>query len=309
MTITGNVLITGGSGTLGHAIVRTAQAEHWDCQITIYSRSELRQAEMRAKYPHCRYVLGDVRDYERLSAAVVGHDLVIHAAAMKRIPEAEAQPWECYQTNVIGSHNVVRACVAGGVQRAIGISTDKACQAITAYGASKLAMEKLFYGVSTPSTVFTLVRYGNVIGSNGSVIPLWRQQAAAGKALTITDRRCTRFWMTERDAVRTIEVAAAALPGATIVPKMCSLSIVDMAHIIAPDCDTTEIGLRSYEKIHEDLVHLDEPCVDRVTHFELGLWRHHHGDTAGYRYTSADAPRLSRDQFLAMLAESEAQHA
>ena len=134
MTLSGNILITGGSGTLGHAIVRAALQEAWDCTFTIYSRSELRQAQMRQKYPNLRYVLGDVRDYDRLSAAVAGHDVVIHAAAMKRIPEAEQQPINCYETNVIGSMNVARACVAGGVRRCVGVSTDKACRAVTAYG-------------------------------------------------------------------------------------------------------------------------------------------------------------------------------
>jgi UDP-N-acetylglucosamine 4,6-dehydratase len=142
--LSGNILITGGSGTLGHAIVRTALQEHWDCTFTIYSRSELRQAQMRQAYPQLRYVLGDVRDYDRTSAAVTGHDLVIHAAAVKRIPEAEQQPVNCYETNAIGSMNVARACIRQGVKRCVGVSTDKACRAITAYGASKLAMEKLF---------------------------------------------------------------------------------------------------------------------------------------------------------------------
>jgi len=181
MGLTGNILITGGSGTLGHAIVRQSIEERWDCAITVYSRSELRQAQMRQAHAGLRYVLGDVRDYDRLAAAVAGHDIVIHAAAVKRIPEAEQQPVNCYETNVIGSMNVARACNAGGVARCVGISTDKACRAITAYGASKLAMEKLFQA-QAGGCVFTLCRYGNVVASNGSVIPLWRQQHAHGYA-------------------------------------------------------------------------------------------------------------------------------
>ena len=146
--LTGTILITGGSGTLGHAIARTARAEGWDCRITVYSRSELRQAEMRAHYPECRYVLGDVRDYDRLAAAFAGHDLVIHAAAMKRIPECEAHSSECYghKRRRLGQR---RARSAGtGVARVVGISTDKACAAITTYGASKRLME----GCSRPRT-------------------------------------------------------------------------------------------------------------------------------------------------------------
>src|SRR5437762_5723777 len=184
--LTGNILITGGSGTLGHAIVRTAERDNWPCTFTIYSRSELRQAQMRQKHPHLRYVLGDVRDAERLYWLAIGHDTIIHAAAMKRIPECEAQPWVCYETNVFGASSVVRAAQMAGVKRVIGISTDKACRAVTAYGASKLAMEKLFQAQPEGGPVFTLVRYGNVVASNGSVIPTWRKQASEGKPLTIT---------------------------------------------------------------------------------------------------------------------------
>jgi UDP-N-acetylglucosamine 4,6-dehydratase len=295
----GNILITGGSGTLGHAIVRTAQAEGWDATFTIYSRSELRQAEMRQRYPKLRYILGDVRDYDRLAAAVAGHDMVIHAAAVKRIPEAEQQPQNCIETNVLGSANVVRACLAGGVTRCIGISTDKACAAITTYGASKRLLEGLFQGAHG-KTIFTLVRYGNVVASNGSVIPLWRQQAEAGKPLTITDRRMTRFWMSERDAVRTIEVAATTPAGSIYVPKMGALAVADMAQIIAPGCDTVETGLRSTEKLHEDLVHPFEGA-DELPHGYLL----HGGAPGGIAYTSDTAPRLTKTQFLAMLSEVE----
>ncbi len=305
MTLSGNILVTGGSGTLGHAIVRTAQAEGWDCAFTVYSRSELRQAEMRQRYPRLRYVLGDVRDYDRLAAAVVGHDLVIHAAAVKRIPEAEQQPVNCIETNVYGSANVVRACKAANVRRVVGISTDKACQAVTAYGASKLAMEKLFQAQSHYCTNFTLVRYGNVVASNGSVIPLWRKQASEGKPLTITDRRCTRFWMSERDAVRVIEQAAQEYPRTILVPKMGALNIHDMAQIIAPGCDTIETGLRSCEKLHEDLVHPDELAYEADDCYLIGEWDAENKATLGHRYTSEIAPRLTATQFLAMLAEVE----
>lgn len=300
MALTGNILVTGGSGTLGSAIVRAAEREHWDCQFTIYSRSELRQAEMRQRYPKARYVLGDVRDYERLAAAVAGHDLVIHAAAMKRLPECEAQPAECVATNVQGSLNVVRACLAGGVRRCVGISTDKAAAAITTYGASKRLMEGLFQAaIGQGYTCFTLVRYGNVVASNGSVIPLWRQQAGQGKPLSITDERMTRFWMSEREAVAAIE-RAAAQPDATIsVPKMGAMSIVAMAHAIAPGCDMVETGLRSREKLHEDLIHPDECAIDDGDYFTLTP-----GERSTHvRYSSETAWRLTPAQFLAMLAE------
>lgn len=300
MTLSGNILITGGAGTLGRAIIRTAQEQGWDCRFTIYSRSEYLQAQMRAQYPRARYVLGDVRDYDRLAGVVAGHDLVIHAAAMKRIPEAEAHPSECYLTNVQGSLNVARACVQNGVARCVGISTDKACSAVTAYGASKLAMEKVFQAQSNDVTTFTLCRYGNVVASRGSVIPLWRKQAEQGQALTITDRRMTRFWMSISDAVRLV-VHAASLGQHTIaIPKMGSLGIVDMARIIAPRSEITTTGLRSCEKLHEDLVHMDEPVEELDGHFYV-----HPSGSLGYRYTSEMAPRLSADAFLRMVSEAE----
>jgi UDP-N-acetylglucosamine 4,6-dehydratase/5-epimerase len=301
MSLSGNILITGGSGTLGHAIVRTALAEHWDCTFTIYSRSELRQASMRQAYGNLRYVLGDVRDYDRLAAAVAGHDLVIHAAAVKRIPEAEQQPINCYETNVIGSMNVARACVAGGVKRCVGVSTDKACRSITCYGASKLAMEKLFQAQGDKVTTFTLVRYGNVVASNGSVIPLWRQQAKQGQPLTVTRKDATRFWMGESDAVKLIERAATEIPGSILVPKMRSLSLAELAHIIAPGGELVEAGFRSVEKLHEDLVSKDEPAVELTDHFRL--WS---AERSGLSYTSYNAPRLTPNAFRAMLAEAEA---
>lgn len=299
--LTGNILITGGTGTLGMAIVRAA--ESWDCAITIYSRSELKQAEMRARYPKLRYVLGDVRDYERLNAAIAGHDIVIHAAAMKRVDECERQAGECFATNVQGSANVVRACIANGVDRCVGISTDKACRAITAYGASKLAMEALFQAQSGKVTQFTLVRYGNVVASNGSVIPIWREKAVCGEPLPITDRRCTRFWMAPSDAVGLIvDAASTYYPGVIIVPKMGALSLVDMAEMIAPGAETVEMGLRSLEKVHEDLVHTEEVAK------EVGrdqFWVRQPGGALGHCYTSDTAPRLTREQFLAMLEEAE----
>lgn len=296
-----NILITGGSGTLGHAIVRTAEREGWDCSITIYSRSELRQAQMRAKHPKLRYVLGDVRDYDRLAAAVAGHDLVIHAAAVKRIPEAEEQPVNCYETNVQGSANVVRACLAGGVRRCVGISTDKACRAATAYGASKLMLEKLFQAQAqqNDTTIFTLARYGNVVASNGSVIPYWREKAVRGEPLPITDRQATRFWMAPSEAVSLICEATQHPSGTIVIPKMSSLSLPALAAIIAPDADTTETGLRSCEKIHEDLVHPDEPAMEFPTRFVVGRGK------TGHRYTSDTAPQLTKERFLSMLAEAE----
>lgn len=300
MTLSGNILITGGAGSLGRAIIHTAQQADWDCSFTVYSRSEYLQAQMRAKYPRVRYVLGDVRDAERTAAVVAGHDMIIHAAAMKRIPEAEAHPGECYATNVQGSMNIARACIQHRVRRCIAVSTDKACQAVTAYGASKLAMEKLFQAQPCDITTFTLCRYGNVVASRGSVIPLWRQQSAAGGPLTVTDRRMTRFWMGLSDAVQLVVHAAELGPGTIAIPRMGALNIVDMAHIIAPRSEITTTGLRSCEKLHEDLIHTDEPVQEINGHFYVCA-----DGQLGHAYTSEIAPKLSSDAFLRMLSEAE----
>ena len=299
MSLSGAILVTGGSGTLGRAIVRTAEREGWDATFTIYSRSELRLAQMRQKYPKHRYLVGDVRDTFALGAAIAGHDTVIHAAAMKRIPECEAQPDECYATNVFGSMNVIRACQAFGVTRCIGISTDKACLAITAYGASKLAMEKLFQAQDDTMTRFTLVRYGNVVASNGSVIPIWREKAMQGEALPVTDPTATRFWMAPSDAVKLIVDAAYLPPGTILVPKMAALSLAGLAAIVAPGMPLKTIGWRSIEKKHEDLVHRDEQASETLTHYRIGFGERRH------EYRSMDAPPIAPDQFLAMLAEAE----
>jgi UDP-N-acetylglucosamine 4,6-dehydratase/5-epimerase len=300
MTLHGNILITGGTGTLGQAIIRRAEAEGWDCRFTVYSRGENLQAQMRQTFPRVRYVLGDVRDADRLTAAMAGHDTVIHAAAMKRIPEAEAQPSECYATNVTGSLNVARAAARAGVARVVGISTDKACAATTAYGASKLAMEKIFQAQPAGGPIFTLVRYGNVIASRGSVIPIWRGQAERGEPLTITDMRMTRFWMSVDEAVDLVLDGARARHGEIWVKKMAALPVAELAALIAPGAELREIGLRSDEKIHEDLVHPGEAVVDAAGHYVVASC-----GARGTTYRSDTAPRLTPAAFLDMLAAAE----
>jgi UDP-N-acetylglucosamine 4,6-dehydratase len=294
--LSGSVLITGCTGTLGRTFVARAQAEQWPCQITVYSRSELLQAQMRADYPHLRYIIGDVRDRDRIIAAAAGHQTVLHLAAMKQIPTCETNPTECLQTNVLGTWNVMHACQMAGVERCVVVSTDKACASLTTYGASKRFAEGLVTAVAPSPTTFTAVRYGNVVASRGSVIPLWRDQAAQGLPLTITDRRMTRFWMSADDAVDLV-LYALTLPAGTIaVPKMGAMSILDMAMAIAPQSETRETGLRSLEKLHEDLVHPDERAIETTTHYLLSK-----DGTTGHRYTSDIARRLTADEFLAMV--------
>jgi len=218
---------------------------------------------------------------------------------MKRLPECDAQPVECFQTNVQGSVNVLRACQWHGVKRMIVISTDKACAASTAYGASKLMMERAIIASQGP-TICTAVRYGNVVASSGSVVPIWRTQAKEGKPLTVTDPEMTRFWMAPSDAVALIEYAATLDHGLIAVPKMGSLSIREMADIVAPGADLVTIGLRFAEKHHEDLVALDEFCTETATHYLIGRGK------PGTRFTSYTTHRLAPAAFRAMLAEAEA---
>jgi len=294
----GQILITGGTGTLGHAIMTVAQRDGWNCRFTIYARSELRLAQTKHKFPRIRTIIGDVRDYDRLAAAVVGHDTVIHAAALKRIPECEANPRECYLTNIVGSENVARACL-GNVGTVIGISTDKACQAVTTYGASKLILESIFlsYDKISKYTNYSLVRYGNVVASNGSIIPLWEKQYALGNRLTITDIGMTRFWMSPYDAVKSIDHAYCNA-GYIYVPKVSSCSMVSLANHLFPSCDFQEVGLRSNEKLHEDLVSVDELSSDCECGFLVGI------GSRGSSYRSSIAEHLRMENFDRMLADA-----
>jgi len=260
---------------------------------------------MRRQYPKCHYVLGDVRDRELISAAIAGHDTVIHAAAMKRIPECELQPGICHEVNVIGSEYVAEACRRHDVKQCIGISTDKACQPVTVYGASKLMMERIFQAQPTDSCKFKLVRYGNVLESRGSVIPLWRQQYANGDPITLTDRRMTRFWMSPQDAVNVVMAALKIAPGQIFIPKVKALPIYDMARfVVGPEPSFSEVGLRSVERLHEWLVSPDEAAREFDDHFIIDP--NGGGEIGKHSYQSMDAPQLDEAEFQAMLAEVEA---
>lgn len=305
--LTGNILITGGAGTLGHAIVRQAQREEWDCTFTIFSRSELKQVQMRALFPYARYILGDVTDGDRLSAAIAGHDIVIHAAAMKHVDLADQQPAECYRTNVIGSESVIRACMAQGVKRCIAISTDKAARSVTAYGASKLLMEKLFQAAPTNPTAFTVVRYGNVVASNGSVVRVWREMLARDGYVTATDPNMTRFWLTEVQAVKLIELALEQAAGTATIPCLPALDMRSMARYVLPDAEFRYAGLRTNEKAHEDLVTPEETRIATLYTDPRAPWGYYLlGATPvakpplSYR---SDVPNhtLTRDELLEML--------
>ena len=252
----GNILITGGTGTLGSAIIKQGIDEGWDCRFTVFSRDPVKQAHMERAFPSVRYVLGDIRDFNSLHRAMVGHHTVIHAAAQKHIPQGEANPTDCIEINVIGSQNVANAALQAKVVNVIGISTDKVCEPWNVYGATKMAMERIFREYNALGlTRFKLCRYGNVLGSNGSVLQLWDQQLANGLAPTITDPEMTRFWITEETAVGLVLLAYEAPPGSIVIPLAPALPMAKFArYLLGEEVELNLVGRRPGEKMHETLL-------------------------------------------------------
>lgn len=258
------VVITGGTGTFGQAFTRYLLETEHIAAVRILSRDEMKQWEMSQRVPdqRLRFFIGDVRDRDRLRRAFSGADVVVHAAALKQVPSCEYNPFEAVKTNIIGAENVIDAAIESGVERIVGLSTDKAANPVNLYGATKLCAEKLFVQgnsyAGSGQTAFACVRYGNVVGSRGSVIPLFMEQRTRG-VLTITDRRMTRFWITVRQAVDFVKRSVETLHGGEIfVPKLPTVLIADVAKIVAPDADTREIGIRPGEKLHEVLITSEE---------------------------------------------------
>ena len=266
------VLITGGAGFLGRGILRRIQetgVNRLDWEATIYSRDESKQEECARRYPSARYIIGDVKDVDRLTVAMMGHDAVIHAAAMKYIPEAELNATECINVNVFGAYNVVKAARAAAIDHVVGISTDKAVQPVNIYGCTKMTMERLFADTSyfEDPTSFCCVRYGNVIGSTGSVIPLFQRQYAETGKVKITNPEMTRFWMSIDEAIDLIQLALEkAAPGSVVIPTVQAMTILDVAKAATKDDVEVEIiGERPGEKLHEMLMHYEE-SVRTVLH-------------------------------------------
>jgi UDP-N-acetylglucosamine 4,6-dehydratase/5-epimerase len=258
------ILLTGGTGSFGHHFTRTALSQWHPKTIRIFSRDELKQSEMQRSFDddRLRFLIGDVRDHERLRRAVDGVDIVIHAAAMKQVPACEYNPFEAVQTNILGTQNVAEACIEAGIPRAVALSTDKAVSPASLYGATKLCAEKLFVQANVyagPSDVrLSCVRYGNVVGSRGSVVPLFRNQAESGE-LTVTDKRMTRFWITLDQAVQLVADCVATMAGGEVfIPKIPSTRVVDLAEAIAPGVSIRYTGIRPGEKLHEVLITSDE---------------------------------------------------
>jgi UDP-N-acetylglucosamine 4,6-dehydratase len=261
------VLITGGTGSFGKRFTDVVLNRYKPKKMIIFSRDELKQFEMHArwgedKYPNIRYFIGDVRDRDRLYRAFDGVDVVVHAAALKQVPAAEYNPIEAVKTNVLGAANVIDAAIDRGVQRVIALSTDKAASPINLYGATKLCSDKLFVAANSYSgahkTRFSVVRYGNVVGSRGSVVPFFLQRRKTGK-LPITDPRMTRFWITLDQGVEFVLASLERMTGGEIfVPKIPSMKLTDLARVIGPDCEMEVVGKRPGEKVHELMVGEDD---------------------------------------------------
>jgi UDP-N-acetylglucosamine 4,6-dehydratase len=258
-----NVLITGGTGSFGKECTEIILDRYDPNRLIILSRDELKQAKMKQRFspqehPCMRYFIGDVREKDRLYRAFTDVDIVIHAAALKRVPAAEYNPIEPIKTNVMGGSNVIEAAIDRGVDRVIALSTDKGANPVNLYGATKLCSDKLFVAGNNYSgkrgTRFSVVRYGNVAGSRGSVIPFFLEKRKTG-TLPITDARMTRFWITLEQAVDFVLDNLGRMEGGEVfVPKIPSMKITDLARAIAPDCDQEVVGIRPGEKLHEVMV-------------------------------------------------------
>lgn len=261
-----SILVTGGTGSFGKAFIRHVLDNFNPKRIVIYSRDELKQYEARMLFEHdprLRFFIGDIRDQHRLKRAMHGVDYVVHAAALKQVDTAEYNPFEFVQTNIIGSQNVVEAAIDTGVKRVVALSTDKASSPLNLYGATKLAADKLFQSANHYAagyeTRFSVVRYGNVMGSRGSVIPFFKDLAAKGEKLPITDSRMTRFWITLPQAVQfVIDSFDLMVGGELYVPRIPSMRIMDLVEAVAPGSDTYEVGIRPGEKLHEEMISEDD---------------------------------------------------
>ena len=263
-----NILITGGTGSFGKKFTQIVLENYRPEKLIILSRDELKQFEMSQRwnikrFPCIRYFIGDVRDKERLIRAFNSVDYVIHAAALKQVPAAEYNPGEAIKTNIMGAMNVIDAALFNNVKKVIALSTDKACNPVNLYGATKLCSDKLFvaanvYGGFDKDTRFSIVRYGNVLGSRGSVVPFFKERSKTG-VLPITDPEMTRFWITLDQGVHfVLKVLEIARGGEIFVPKIPSMRITDLAQAISPECTQEIVGIRPGEKIHETLIGEDD---------------------------------------------------
>ena len=261
-----SVLITGGTGSLGKALLKEILSTTTARRVVIFSRDELKQYNLRSEFKddsRIRWFIGDIRDIERLKRALHGIDYVIHAAALKQVDTGEYNPMEFIKTNVMGSQNVIDASISAGVKKVVALSTDKASSPINLYGATKLTADKLFIAANNYSfsygTTFSVVRYGNVMGSRGSVIPFFSALAAEGKPLPLTDLRMTRFWISIDAAVRFVLSSLEMMSGGELyVPRIPSMKLIDLAKAVDPNAKIVDTGMRPGEKLHEEMISADD---------------------------------------------------
>lgn len=318
---TQSILVTGGTGSFGRKFIEVMLRKYHPKRLVIFSRDEWKQDNLRKEisHPSLRWFIGDVRDKGRLLRAFDHIDIVVHAAALKQVPTAEYNPFEAVLTNVIGAQNVIDAAIDKGVRRVVALSSDKAVNPINLYGATKLCADKMFVAGNTYAamkpTRFSVVRYGNVIGSRGSVIPLFREQAKTG-TVTVTDRRMTRFWITLEQGVDLVVRSLEEMHGGEIfVPKIPSMNIMDLAAVIAPRAEVKDIGIRPGEKLHEVMISSDD--ARRTVEFgryyviqpDFEWWSRDRipGGTPlpdGFVYASDTNPqKLTRDELAKMIAD------
>lgn len=259
-----SILVTGGTGSFGKNIVKILLESYNPKRLIVFSRDELKQYEMALQFndQRVRFFIGDVRDKDRLYRAFDGVDYVVHAAALKQVPSCEYNPFEAVKTNILGAQNIIEAAIDRGVKRVVALSTDKAANPINLYGATKLCSDKLFIAGNSYAgkreTRFCVVRYGNVVGSRGSVIPLFKKMREQG-VIPITDSRMTRFWITLQQGVEfVIDCIQRMYGGEIFVPKIPSMRITDLAEAIAPGCKHDYIGIRPGEKLHETMITQDD---------------------------------------------------
>jgi len=317
------ILITGGTGSFGKKFTEVALKEYNPMAIRIFSRGELKQFKMRQLFnnnPKLRFFIGDVRDKERLWRAMKGVDIVVHAAALKQVPACEYNPIEAVKTNIDGAVNVIDTAIDRGVKKVMALSTDKAVHPVNLYGATKLVAEKLFIQANVYSggkgTRFSVVRYGNVVGSRGSIVPVIKRQREEG-IITLTDERMTRYWITQSQAVHFILNRLQEMKGGEIfIPKLPSMRVVDLIDALAPDCEKKIIGIRPGEKIHETLLSLEEArhSLEFKDYFliepEFSFWNQNgfNGEGSklpeGFEYTSEGNKRwLTKEELLKMIEE------
>lgn len=318
-----SILVTGGTGSFGKKFVSTVLRDHDPKKVIVFSRDELKQYEMSAGYasePRIRFFLGDVRDKERLYRAFSGVDVIVHAAALKQVPAAEFNPFEAVKTNIHGAQNIIDAALDCGVDKVIALSTDKASSPLNLYGATKLVSDKLFVAANAYAGIarkpsFAVVRYGNVVGSRGSIVPLFKQLAADGVTeLPITDTRMTRFWITLEQGVQFVIDNFERMRGGEIfVPKIPSMKVTDLAEVLVPGAKVNVIGIRPGEKLHEEMISTDDArrTLDMGDHFviqpEAGWWKPEGMNGGllpdGFSYNSeTNSEWLSGDELKTMIA-------